>query len=219
MENHCIVENNTLLSKGLSIVLENLGSTNVIQINLSEILTYDPIIHEKPDYLWMDVPNEIKPAIKICRQIHKNFPASKTFVFCENKDPLVVKDFLKTGISGYFLPHCNTRNIKEALSLCSKGKVYIDPKLSNYLAQNLLDLIPSKASQHPLTKREKEILHLIVDEYTTQEIAKKLFISFCTVETHRLHLIQKMGVRNTAGLVREAVARNIYQRSMNSLSF
>lgn len=219
MENHCIIEKSTLLSKGLSLVLKNLENTKVIQVKLSDILNKDQITHEKTDYLWMDVPNEIKPALKICRQIHKNFPASKTFVFCDNKDPLVVKDFLKTGISGYFLPHCNTKNIKVALSQSINGKVYIDPKLSSYLAQNLLDIIPSKPVQHQLTKREKEILHLIVDEYTTQEIATKLFISFCTVETHRLHLIQKMGVRNTAGLVREAVARNIYQASMNSMSF
>ncbi len=219
MEHHCIIENNTLLSKGLRLVLENLGYTKVIQANLTDILSKDPGIQEKPDYLWMDVPNEIKPALKICRQIHKNFPASKTFVFCDSKDPAVVKDFLKTGISGYFLPHCNTKNIKVALSHCAKGKVYIDPKLSSYLAQSLLDLIPSKLVQHSLTKRENEILHLIVEEYTTQEIAEKLFISFCTVETHRLHLIQKMGVRNTAGLVREAVAQNIYQTSMNSMSF
>ncbi|MCR9014596.1 helix-turn-helix transcriptional regulator [Aquiflexum sp. XJ19-11] len=80
-------------------------------------------------------------------------------------------------------------------------------------------MVPAVPAKHSLTKREKEILQLIVEEYTTQEIANKLFISFCTVETHRLHLIQKMGVRNTAGLVREAVARNIYPISMNSMTF
>lgn len=219
MDHHCIIGNNTLLSKGLNLVLENFEQTKVILSNFGEIAALNLHNEEKPAFVWMDVPNEIKPALKICRQIHKKFPESKSFVFCDNKDPMVVKDFLKAGISGYFLPHCNAKNIKEAISQSSKGKIYIDPKLSHFLTQNILDIVPPIAVKHSLTKREKEILQLIVEEHTTQEIANKLFISFCTVETHRLHLIQKMGVRNTAGLVREAVARNIYQTSMNSMTF
>jgi DNA-binding NarL/FixJ family response regulator len=219
MEHHCIIGNNTLLSKGLNLVLENFGQTKVVLTNFGEISSLNLLIDEKPDFLWMDVPNEIQQALKICHQIHKKFPQSKSFVFCDNKDPLIIKDFLKAGISGYFLPHCNTKNIKEAISQSYKDKIYIDPKLRQFLTQNILDIVPSVPVRNSLTKREKEILTLIVEEYTTQEIANKLFISFCTVETHRLHLIQKMGVRNTAGLVREAVAQNIYQASMNSMTF
>ncbi|WP_275982341.1 response regulator transcription factor [Aquiflexum gelatinilyticum] len=219
MENHCIIGNNTLLSKGLNQVLENFERTKVVLLTFGESSTMDFNKSEKPDFLWMDVTNEIKPALKICQQFNKKFPESKNFVFCDNKDPLIVKNFLKAGISGYFLPHCNTKNIKEAISQSIKGRIYIDPKLRHFLTQNILDIVPAVPAKHSLTKREKEILQLIVEEYTTQEIANKLFISFCTVETHRLHLIQKMGVRNTAGLVREAVARNIYPISMNSMTF
>jgi DNA-binding NarL/FixJ family response regulator len=219
MEYHCIIGNNTLLSKGLNLVLENIEQTKVIYSEFAEFSKINLIKNEKPDFLWMDVPNDIKPALKICHQIHNIFPQSKSFVFCDNKDPIVIKDFLKAGISGYFLPHCNTKNIKEAINQSYKGRIYIDPKLRQYLTQNILEIVPSIPVKNSLTKREKEILQLIVEEYTTQEIANKLFISFCTVETHRLHLIQKMGVRNTAGLVREALARNIYQTSMNSMTF
>lgn len=61
-----------------------------------------------------------------------------------------------------------------------------------------------------MTRREKEVLQLIMDEYTTREIASKLFISHCTVETHRINLIQKLGVKNTAGMVRVAFEYGLF---------
>jgi len=219
MQHHFIIGENTLLSKGLNLVLENFGQTEVGNVSFEDFSNQILKFANNTEFLWLVVSNEKNPPLKICRQIKKELPSTKIFVFCESKDPSVVKDFLKTGISGYFLPHCNVKNIKEAIHQSEKGKIYIDPKLRLFLAQNILDIGKSNSSVRALTKRETEILALIVEEYTTQEIANKLFISFCTVETHRLHLIQKMGVRNTAGLVREAVARNIYQTSMNSMTF
>ncbi|WP_113923257.1 LuxR C-terminal-related transcriptional regulator [Cognataquiflexum aquatile] len=219
MQNHFIIGENTLLSKGLNLVLENLGQTEVGNLSFEDISNQILKLSEKTEFLWIVVSNEKNSPLKICKQIKIELPKSKIFVFCESKDPILVKDFLKAGISGYFLPDCSVKNIKEAIGQSEKGKIYIDPKLRLFLTQNLLDIGQSNTTLRALTKREKEILQLIVEEYTTQEIANKLFISFCTVETHRLHLIQKMGVRNTAGLVREAVARNIYQTSMNSMTF
>lgn len=207
------------MSKGLNLVLENLGQTEVGNLGFEDISNQILKLSEKTEFLWIVVSNEKNSSLKICKQIKIEFPKSKIFVFCESKDPILVKDFLKAGISGYFLPDCSVKYIKEAIIQSEKGKIYIDPQLRLFLTQNLLDIGQASTALCALTKREKEILQLIVEEYTTQEIANKLFISFCTVETHRLHLIQKMGVRNTAGLVREAVARNIYRTSMNSMTF
>jgi len=129
----------------------------------------------------------------------------------------LIKSFLTAGICGYFLTQCSTDSIKEAHFQISIGNKYIDPEISQILTRNLLESGPKKPRINSVTKREMQILQLIIEEFTSQEIAKKLFISFCTVETHRLHLIQKMGVRNTAGLVREALYTNLYQKSMNSM--
>lgn len=219
MENHYIIGDSTLLAKGLNIVLTNLGCQiiNQISLNRAENLSF-----ENPNainYVWMDGSREIKNILKICKEnFHKN-PKSKTLIFCDSKDPMLIKSFLSAGIFGYFPTQCNTNLIKDALDQISIGNKYIDPKLSQFLTQNLLGIGKTTSRKDLITKREKQILQLIIEEYTTQEIADKLFISFCTVETHRLHLIQKMGVRNTAGLVREALYSNLYQKSVNSMTF
>jgi DNA-binding NarL/FixJ family response regulator len=219
MDNHYIIGEATLLSKGLNLVLSNFEKQTINHLSFSQINNLLNRDWNGSDFLWMDISQEIKNTLKICQNIFKKERVPKVFVFCDSKDPLIIKSFLKVGVNGYFLPQCCAITIKEALIHVKNNKKYIDPKLSQILTQGILDIEPLKPSQNTLTKREKEILHLIIEEYTTQEIANKLFISFCTVETHRLHLIQKMGVRNTAGLVREAISKNLYQKSMNSLSF
>ena len=208
-----------MLSKGLGFYLKNFESINVSLIDSEEVGQKSQAHWENIDFLWIDLPSEIKKALGFCQQMLKSHPKIKILVFCDNKDPKIIKSLLKSGVKGYLLPHCNIKNINSALRQLDKGRIFIDPDLSQILSNGLLDIDPVKSKNISLTKREKQILLLIIDEYTTQEIANKLFISFCTVETHRLHLIQKMGVRNTAGLVREAFSRNIYQKSMNSMIF
>lgn len=219
MDNHYIIGEPTLLSKGLNLVLSNFGHHVTNQISFKEIGELLNNDWREASFIWMEVSLEVKNALRICQKSFLKNPAIKIFIICDSKDPLLIKLFLKAGISGYFLPQCSTKTIKDALINVSNGKKFIDPNLSQIFTQSILEIEPLTPMSNSLTKREKEILHLIIEEYTTQEIANKLFISFCTVETHRLHLIQKMGVRNTAGLVREAISKNIYQISMNSMTF
>ena len=219
MENNFIIGNSTLFAKGLDLVLSNFGFLTIEQISFENINKLKNGVNSEGNIFWIDGAYNSKTALSICQSQLKKLTNSKTFIFCNSKDPILIKSFLKAGISGYFLPDCSPKCIKEALFQVSIGNKYIDPMLSQFLSQNMLGLESKKSGHNPLTKREKQILNLIVEENTTQEIANKLFIGFCTVETHRLHLIQKLGVRNTAGLVREAVTRNIYEKSMNSMSF
>jgi len=217
MENHYIIGDSTLLAKGLNLVLKDLGCHIINQISLNQADSLSYQLLNTINYVWIDGSEEIKNVLKICQEYFHKYPANITSIFCNSKDPILIKSFLKAGIYGYFPTQCNTNSIKDALFQLSNGNKYIDPKLSQILTQNLLGMGQKPPINDTITKREKQILQLIIEEYTTQEIADKLFISFCTVETHRLHLIQKMGVRNTAGLVREALYTNLYQKSMNSM--
>lgn len=208
---HLIAGSSTLLLTGLRQILSKRGEGRVTQISLTEdeilqLYEYDP-----PDFFWME-PSEIKPEILLfCQRAAITFPKLKTIIFCHHKDPKTIREFLRAGIAAYLLPSCTTDRIEEAILTMRQGDVYIDPALHRYITDFMLDPNGKKKIDCcSLTRREKEVLRLIVEEHTTQEIANKLYINFCTVETHRLHLIQKMGVKNTAGLVREALVRQLY---------
>ena len=97
-----------------------------------------------------------------------------------------------------------------ALSSIGRNEIYVSLSLTQQFSNWLCQDNTKKQTTMNLTPREQEVLKLIVEEYTTKEIAQKLFICPSTVETHRLKLIQKMGVKNTAGLVRIAVEQDLW---------
>ena len=118
------------------------------------------------------------------------------------------KRLLATGLRGYVLRNILVDQLQQAIDEVFAGQSYVDPTLkSNWLARQLGQC--AEAHGDPLTKRERQVLRLIVLEHTSDEIATKLYIGRCTVETHRAHLLHKLGVRNTAGIVREAMRRDL----------
>ncbi|GAA0879217.1 hypothetical protein GCM10009119_21850 [Algoriphagus jejuensis] len=209
MERHCIISEITLLSEGLQHFLENQRGANVELITPEDLKSRGVFILTEAQFLWIDVIQEFKWLLKLTQKILRNQPKLKVFVFGEFKDSRSIKSIFKIGVSGYLLSNCCTHVLYQAINQVNMGRSFLDPQLTEIFMDTLLQSHCFPTTKSHLTKREKQILQLIVDEYTTHEIANKLFISFCTVETHRLHLIQKMGVRNTAGLVREAISANL----------
>jgi DNA-binding NarL/FixJ family response regulator len=116
---------------------------------------------------------------------------------------------LRNGASGYLLKNAGKATLLKAIDAVQRGNTYIDESLKNNLLEESLTGRRRSMFEIPLTKREKEILKLIAEEHTNQEIADKLFVSLRTVEAHRLNLTQKLGVKNTAGLVKEAMKRGL----------
>ncbi len=209
MEQHCIISEKTLLSEGLQHFLEIQRKADVNLIAPEQFKNGRGGIISDGRFLWIDVIQDFSSLLKLIQKILRNQPKFKVFVFGEFKDSQSIKSIFKAGVSGYLLSNCCTKILHEAIYNVSMGTHFVDPQLREIFMDTLLLSHNSLSVKSQLTKREKQILQLIVDEHTTHEIANKLFISFCTVETHRLHLIQKMGVRNTAGLVREAIFSNL----------
>lgn len=162
---------------------------------------------EGPALLLLHLGNRTQSNLGICRQLLKQAPSSRLLVFSEADSSRQVKSFFKLGIRGYALPTICPDELGRALSAVRENQLYLDPRLSSCWATQSLGVAPPAVA---LTRREQEVLQLIVNEFTTKEIAEKLFISSCTAETHRLNIIHKLGVRNTAGLVREALRQELY---------
>ena len=115
---------------------------------------------------------------------------------------------LKNGAHGYVLKHAGKEEIIQAIRKVFDGQNYYSEEVSEIIMASLAGQSAKDKPQSPyprLSRRETQVLRLIVDEFTTAEIAEKLHISFGTVETHRRNMLIKLGARNTAGLVRTAL--------------
>jgi DNA-binding NarL/FixJ family response regulator len=160
-----------------------------------------------PDVLLMDIQMPEISGIDLCKQITKQHPSVKIIDFTSFDDSNYVKQIFRSGAKGYLLKNSDKQTIVKAVETVMQNEEYMDDAIKKILLQESITGQRRSIFEVPLTKREKEILKLIADGLSSQEIANKLFISLRTVETHRLNLNQKLDVKNTAGLVKEALKR------------
>jgi len=140
--------------------------------------------------------------LRLIKQFLSEYPLAKIVVLSENCDQRHIKSFFKFGIRAYVLPTISDGKLKQAINEVLSGKSFLDSSVSETWIDMTLN---ADKKTRKLTRREEEVLDLIIEEHTTREIAEKLFISSCTAETHRINIIRKLGVRNTAGIVREGI--------------
>lgn len=161
------------------------------------------------DVLLLDPALGGTDKVEVCKKINQKYPKLKILIFSNDNDPELIRRLLRTGVKGILPRTVDGQELLRAVETINRGEIYLHECVKTAVVSFSLGLTPPRRSKSRLTPREREILQLIVEEYTTREIAEKLYIEFCTVETHRKNLIQKLGVKNTAGLVRVAVEQQL----------
>ncbi len=138
--------------------------------------------------------------------IQKNRRQEKVLMLTMYEQPQFIVDFLSQGANGYLLKDSAQDLVFEAIEKVHQTGQFLTPKVSEVLLGQLTN--PTDSSEK-LGERELEVLQLICQEYTTAEIADKLFLSARTIETYRKRLLEKTGARNTAGLVKYALEHKL----------
>jgi DNA-binding NarL/FixJ family response regulator len=154
-----------------------------------------------PDILLLDIQMPGKDGIELAGIVHKKYPAVKIIALTNVEILYQVKKMMKQGCSGYLLKDVDAETLFSAVQGVYNGELVVHEKIRNELNSQLF----SNSGNQQITRREIEILQLIAQEFTNPEIAEQLFISPHTVENHRNHILQKLGVKNTAGLIKKAM--------------
>ncbi|MET7257319.1 response regulator [Dyadobacter jiangsuensis] len=204
-----IIDDHEVVIDGLVAML---SSSEVLQITYTtqsgrELLGY--LETTAPDVLLMDIQMPEISGIELCRQVLQQQPKVNIIAFSSFDDSSYVKNVMRKGAKGYLLKNSDKQTIIRAIERVAGGEEFLDDKIKNILLQETITGQRRSIYEIPLTKREKELVTLIADGHSSQEIADKLYISLRTVETHRLNINQKMGVKNTAGLLKEAIKRGL----------
>jgi len=163
----------------------------------------------QPDVLLLDILMPEMQGPEVAEIVRTAYPSVRMLAITSLNAPMHIKSMMRHGCKGYLLKNTDQKVLVEALETVYRGEEFIEPVLKEQMLQNMLKYKEQKeplpTNMPVLTRREKEILQLIIQEYSNQEIADQLYISLRTVENHRFNLQQKLDVKNTVGLVKIAI--------------
>jgi two-component system response regulator NreC len=167
-------------------------------------------IHHTPDVVLMDVVMPGKSGIEIIPSLRQSAPQSKILILSMQDDPRYLREAFEAGASGYVLKEAADTEVVDAVRTVAAGERYVHPALGARLVQAEAEE-RRRAEEDPLSEREHEVLRLLALGHTNQKIAKMLYISVRTAETHRAHIMQKLRLSSRAELVRHALAEGLLE--------
>jgi DNA-binding NarL/FixJ family response regulator len=203
-----IAEDHLMVREGIRAILEKEGDIYVVGVASNGQEAIDLARDHKPDVLIMDIMMPRMNGIQAAEQINNLKIPTNILILSMYADAGLVHRALQHGVKGYILKSSVSDELLKAVRAVANGKTHLGSLISEIVAESAVNPQIRGKDNDPisiLSPREKEILQLIAEEHTSNEIAKLLFISEKTVEKHRAKLMEKLSVRNLAGLVRMAV--------------
>ena len=162
----------------------------------------------KPDVILLDVVMPGESGIEVLPKLKKEAPDAKVLVLSMQDDPRYVREAFAQGANGYVLKEAVDAEVVGAVREIASGGDYVHPALGARMVAAEAQARAAAAAD-PLSDREREVLRLLALGHTNQEIAKQLYISVRTAETHRAHIMQKLRLGSRAELVRYALAQGL----------
>jgi DNA-binding NarL/FixJ family response regulator len=197
-----IIDDHPMVVAGLNSLLSQLDKIEVAGA-VSNAFDAIPFLKKtKIDVILLDINLPDISGIDLCKKIHQEFPEIKILGISTFSERSYISRMIENGASGYLIKSASAEEIAEAIETVLQNKMYLSISLEHLTKP--LSITPSD-NLPALTKREKEILHLISEGLTNNQIAEKLYISPLTVDSHRKNLLTKLNVNNTASLIKLAV--------------
>ena len=206
-----VVDDHTIVRDGICALLAIAGDIEVVGEagNGSEALK---MVEElKPDVVLMDIAMPIMGGLEATRRIRKEFSRTKVLVLTQYDNKEYVFPVIEAGAAGFISKAAASAELTSGIRSVYSGDSYLSPSIARLLIEDYQHS-GTRASQDPyeqLTGRERDVLKLVAEGYTTQEVANMLMVSPKTVEGHKTNLMAKLGIRNRIELVKYALRKGI----------
>ena len=201
-----IIDDHPMVVAGLNSLLGRMENIEVAGA-VSNAFDAIPFLKKNQiDVILLDINLPDISGIDLCKKINSQFPGIKILGISTFSERSYISRMIENGASGYLIKSASAEEIAEAIDTVLKGKIYLSVSME-HIARPLSIIPPDNLPA--LTKREKEILQLISEGLTNNQIAEKLFISPLTVDSHRKNLLTKLNVNNTASLIKLAVQNGL----------
>ncbi len=203
-----VVDDHAVVRAGLRRILDAEPDIEAVgEAPNGERAVFEAMEH-KPDVVLMDVVMPGKSGIDATRAVLQAVPETAVLVLSMQDDPRYVREAFDAGASGYVMKEAADDEVVDAVRAVAAGQHYLHPALGARMLEAESEE-RRRAAEDPLSDREREILRLLALGHTNQEIAKMHYVSVRTAETHRAHLMRKLGLTTRAELVRYAIGEGM----------
>jgi DNA-binding NarL/FixJ family response regulator len=200
-----IADDHQLFLDGLKLILRNQPAFQVVAEALNGQQVLDILVKEPIDLAILDLNMPGIKGIDLVKTVKQKFPETKVLVITMHQEQEIISEILLAEAEGYILKNSGKKELTEAISDILTGKTHYENEVLNLMLEKVKTDKKTEELKKNLSERELEILSLIVQEYTSKEIAEKLFISKQTVDTHRLNIMHKTGAKTLVGLIKYAM--------------
>lgn len=200
-----LVDDHALVRAGMRSLLQDLPEVDVVAEAGDGAAALAAAEREHPDIVLMDIAMKGMNGLDAAARLRERQPNVKVVILSMHTSEEYVLLALRAGASAYLIKDSATTELELALKSVMRGETYLSPAISRQVVDGYVQRVGARASQDPLTPRQREVLKFIAEGKSTKEIAFALGLSAKTVETHRAQIMERLGIRDIPGLVRYAI--------------
>lgn len=197
-----IIDDHKMLVEGLSVSINESGIARVNGVSYTLAECRKKIAFNAPDVLLLDLNLPDGSGIDFCLEVRQKYPKVKVLVLTTHDEYSVARRVMENGAAGYILKNALSEEVIAGIEIVMNGEIFLCDEV---------DILMNRKREHQiwLTTREQDLLRLIVNGHTNQEIADKLYLSVETIKTYRKNLILKLGAKNSMILVKMAIENKL----------
>ena len=210
-----LADDHAILREGIRALLEDQPDMAVVSEAADGRRAVELACQQRPDVVVMDIGMPLLNGLEATRQIKRDCPQVAVLILTMHDNEEYVSQSLEAGASGYVLKRAASSELVMAIRAVAAGQNYLSPAVTKLLIEGYVGRRPeAPVALDPfdtLTAREREVLQLVAEGHTNQQIARLLNISLKTVKAHRANLMQKLGLHDRGELIKLAIQRGIIE--------
>lgn len=206
-----IVDDHEIMREGMCALLRKCDDIEVAGQAADGRVAVELVNELHPDVVIMDIGMPNLNGIDAARQMVESHPELKILALSTHSEGNIVAKMIKAGAAGYMLKESAFSELQDGIATMLEGRTFLCSRISKIVFSDYITMItnPKWAENDGLSSREREVLQLVAEGHTTKEIAKTLKLSPKTVDSHREHIMEKLSIRNIAGLTKYALREGL----------
>src|SRR5512147_1284684 len=200
-----LADDHALVRAGMRSLLRDIPGVEVVGEAADGAEALVVAARERPDAVLLDIAMKGMSGLEAAARFREQLPGIKVIILSMHASEEYVLQALRAGAAAYLIKDSATAELELALKSVMRGETYLSPAISRQVVEGYVRRMGAGAAEDPLTPRQREVLKRIAEGRSTKEIAFALGLSVKTVETHRAQVMERLGIRDVAGLVRYAM--------------